>query len=189
MFGIGKMFKTIILIVLFVALACIASYFYNSDQAKQTEIKNNSLFQKGKEIFNVVLGVSGEVANENAKKNLGFGNKIVEKAGIFVKNTDWQGIVDGTKTDEVGDTDEAKNTEIDFKNIAAEATEIVDFIAPTNSMDKENSGFFSKMTTKLKEEWEKIKEEEANNSDNSDFDVETIFNIKTGEENAVVETE
>lgn len=197
MFGLRKALNSIVLAVAFIILASLASYFYSSDQTKQVELKNNSLFQKGKEILSVVLGASGEVANANAEKNLGFGNKMVEMVNSFVKNTDWQGMANRTKTVKEGfsenidnfaveENNDDDNTVFDLKNIAAEATELTDSVAPVLGADKATSGFFSKVTAKLKEELEKIKAEEA---DSFNSEVENIFDIKTGEDDAAPETD
>ncbi len=198
MLGLRKGLKSIVLAVVFIALASLASYFYSSDQARQIEIKDNQLLKKGKELISVVLGASGEIANSSAERNLGFGNKMVDTADDFIKNTDWQGIIDGTKTIKdsvpediagyVANNDNAAdsgNAIDDLKNIAAEATEITDSVAPIVNSENSTSGFFSKVVSKFKEEWERIKAEDAASSVSGG---ENIFGLEKDEEPAAAET-
>lgn len=186
MFGLRKVLGPIVLAAIFFALASLASYFYNSDQAKQADINNNSLFQKGKVVLNVVLNTSGSMADSNVERNTGFSNKMVDTARNFIETTDWRGIISGTKTVKESMPDNiinysvtndttAANTINDVKDIAMEITSSA---APVLDPNNEAPGFFSKLITSLKEEWEKIRDDASY----SNPEAETIFNVKNGEE-------
>lgn len=152
MFGVSKVFSSVILVVIFLALASLAAFLYNSDQAGQAEVINSSLAQKGTDIFNVVLDVSGGVADSNLEKNTGFGDKIVDVASTFIKETDWEGLISGKK------------------KISDSSSDL-----PAIKADDGTPGFFSKLITAIKDEWQKIKEERGY-YDNGEAE---IFNVKT----------
>lgn len=184
MFGLRKTLSTIILAVAFVVLASLASYLYNSDQAKQIKTDNSSLVEKGKDIANVVLDTSGEMADSNVDKNTGFNNfsnKLVEMARNFILTTDWQGIISGQKTVKDGLTEGATSSATSsaiagsaINNVKDIATEITSSAAPVLDLNNEAPGFFSKLITGLKEEWQKIRDEESY----SNPEAEEIFNTK-----------
>lgn len=159
MFGISKTLGLIVLAVVFLTLAGLATFFYNSDQAKQADINNSPLLQKGKAVLSVVLNTSGSVADSNVDRNTGFGNKMVDTARNFIETTDWRGIISGKKIvkESINDTSPA---------------------APVLNPNNEAPGFFSKLITSLKEEWTKMRDD-ASYSDNK---TETIFNVKSGVE-------
>lgn len=147
MFGISKTLGSIVLVVVFLALAGLATFFYNIDKTGQTDVVSNSLAQKGKAVVDVVLNVSGDMADSNLESNTGFGNKMVTTARNFIKDTDWRGLINGTKT---------------------AATPIIN---PNN----EAPGFFSKLITGIKNEWIKIREEASysNNKTEEIFNVKS----------------
>jgi|GEM_PF-1816822 hypothetical protein len=186
MLGLRKTLGPIILVAAFFALASLASYFYSSDQARQADINNSSLLQKGKTVLNVVLNTSGKMADSNVDKNTGFGNKMVDAAKNFIENTDWRGMIGGTKTIKESLPDNiinysatedaaAGNTVNNVKDIAKD---IASSAAPVIDSNNETSGFFSKLITGLKEEFQKMRDDASY----SNPEAETIFDTKNGEE-------
>ena len=186
MLGLRNILKSIVLVVIFVALAALATYFYNSDEARQVEIKNNPLLLKGKEVLSAVFNVSSEIVDVNAEKNLGFGHKMVEKANDVLENTDWQGLINGTKpikesfSKKMTDYSEEENIEIDetiddLRRMVNEEREEADSARLEKSENRKKSGFFSKIITKFKEEWTEIKTEEG--TENFDFNIEDSLTI------------
>jgi len=186
MFGLRKVLSPIILAAAFFALASLASYFYSSDQAKQTDINNSSLLQKGKAVLNVVLNTSGSMADSNVERNTGFGNKMVDTARNFIETTDWRGVISGTKTIKESIPDNIINysatndttTNNTINNVKDIATEITSSAAPVLDPNNEAPGFFSKLINSLKEEFQKMRD----NASYSNPEAETIFNVKNGEE-------
>lgn len=189
MFGIGKTLGSIVLAVVFLALAGLATFFYNIDKTGQTDVVSNSLAQKGKAVVDVVLNVSGDMADSNLESNTGFGNKMVTTARNFITNTDWKGLMSGTKTTSESfsgstvDNTSVNNTMVsspiaDVKDIASEITSAA---APIINPNNEAPGFFSKLITGIKNEWNKIREEASY----SDSGTEKIFDVKSGVEENV----
>lgn len=185
MFGLRKTLSPIILIVVFFALASLASYFYSSDQAKQAEINNSPWLQKGKAVLNIVLNTSSSVADSNVERNIGFGDKLVNDGKNFILSTDWRGIMSETKTtkeftpDKIIDysTIDGLMTNNPIDNVENITIEITNSAVPVFNLNNETSGFFSKLINNLKEEFQKM-QDDVNYSNPK---VETIFNVKNGE--------
>lgn len=183
MFGISKTIGSIILAVVFLALAGLATFFYNLDNTGQADIVSNSLARKGKAAVDVVLIVSGKMADSNLESNTGFGNKMVTTARNFIENTDWKGLINGTKTAKESFSSSTENntsvnnsmvssTIADVKDMSSEITSAA---APIIDPNSEAPGFFSRLITGIKNEWNKIREE-ASYSNNK---TEEIFNVKS----------
>ena len=183
MFGISKTLGSIVLAVVFLALAGLATFFYNLDNTGQADIVSNSLAEKGKAAVDVVLDVSGNMADSNLESNTGFGNKMVTTARKFIENTDWKGLMTGTKTTSESfsgsmvDNTSVNNTMVSspIADVKDMASEITGAAAPIINPNSEAPGFFSRLITGIKNEWNKIREE-ASYSDNK---TEEIFNVKS----------
>jgi hypothetical protein len=92
MLGLRKIIGTILLVVIFLVLASLATFIYNSDQEKKEKVINNELVQEGKSVFQSLFAVSGNLADTNLQKNIGPAKVVVEKVsqsaeatGLWVK--------------------------------------------------------------------------------------------------------
>lgn len=167
MFGLRKVLSPIILAAAFITLASLASYLYNSDQAKQADIENSSVLQKGKAVLGVVLDTSESMADSNVDHSTGFGDKLVDAGRNFILKTDWRGMISGEKTVKDGLSENIINysssssttTDNAINNAKDIAMEITSSAAPVLDSNNEASGFFSKFITSVKAEWEKMRDE------------------------------
>lgn len=89
MFRLGKTISWIFLVVFFVALAAIATTFYEADKEEQAEIKNNQLLKKGRETIDIISDFAGSLAAKRAEEELvGRAGKILKDAQEIASNTD-----------------------------------------------------------------------------------------------------
>ena len=80
MFRIGKTISGILLEVFFVALAAIATTFYEADKDEQAEIKNMSLLKKGGETIDFISNFASSWAAQRTK------SEVTGKANQFLNN-------------------------------------------------------------------------------------------------------
>ncbi len=139
MFGLRKTLGSILLLVIFLALAALATFFYNADQAQKEEITKNELFQKGQETVETLLGASlatsETMADANLQKNIGIGKTMADMIG----KVDWRALLMGPSSDS------ADKTLAETTTVNAESSG-----ASTDSVD---GGFWSNLGGKLKTEW------------------------------------
>ncbi|MFA5131552.1 MAG: hypothetical protein WC467_03970 [Patescibacteria group bacterium] len=139
MFGLRKTVGSVLLLVVFLALATLATFFYNADQAQKEEITKNDLFQKGQATVGTLLGASlatsETMADANLQKNIGLGKTMAD----MIAKVDWQGLLMGSNSDSTG---KASSEEPELN---AEPTE-------SGSVSAEG-GFWSNLGGKIKNEW------------------------------------
>lgn len=80
MFRIGKTISWIFLVVFFIALASIATTFYESDKEEKAEIKNNQLFKKGGEVIETISNFIGSWATQRTE------SELIDRAGQLMEN-------------------------------------------------------------------------------------------------------
>ena len=175
MFGLRKTLGSILLLVIFLALASLATFFYNADQKQKEAITSNNLVQKGGAVLETLIGASETVADANLQKNVGFGKTIAD----YVANTDWQKILLGQTTSTSSDsTTDEEITEEENAIILDNTGENADLrlgdrpdlglaenTIPETNAESSNSekqpGFWSKFVDLVKEEWAASQESEA----------------------------
>lgn len=135
MFGIRKTLGSLLLVVAFLALASLATFFYNTDQERKDEITKSELVQKSEETLGALLGASGSMTEVNVQKNIGLGKTMAD----FIGGIDWRGLLTGTSTETVSvETLSSDENESDaLKN--ADAT----------------SSSWSKFSKQIKDEWQR----------------------------------
>lgn len=84
MFRIGKSLSVIILTIIFLGLAGVASVFYNADKQQQKEMADNELFNKSKSLINITTEVSNSLANNKLSNHLNKESKAVK----FIENSE-----------------------------------------------------------------------------------------------------
>jgi len=145
MFGLRKTLGSIVMVVLFLALASLATFFYNTDQEKQKEIANSDLAQKGQIALGTLMGASESAVDVNLQKNIGPGKTIID----YIRKIDWKTLAQEKKT---GD----ENSDLDFN---PEADSEVKTDSETDSSDS-TPGFWSKFAGLVKKEWSDNQKEE-----------------------------
>jgi len=78
MLGIGKTISWIFLVVFFVALAAIATTFYESDKAEQERMRDNELLKKGQAAIDFATNLSSSLSARHTE------DELVNNAGQFV---------------------------------------------------------------------------------------------------------
>lgn len=91
MLGIRKTLWSILLVVFFMALAALATFYYNTDTKQQEKMSNNDLVKTAKVTIETLLGASEKVGETNAKKNIGFGKVMTD----WINRVEWQRILEG----------------------------------------------------------------------------------------------
>lgn len=140
MFGIRKAISSIILTVIFLALASLAAFFYSSDKTTQSEMTSGLLIQKGKEVLGIVLGYSEKVNDSATEKNTTSGSNADSNANMITG--------DPVINESIGE----------IKDIALEITSSA---SPIINPNNESTGFFLKVIKGIKDEWQRIKEEKS----------------------------
>jgi len=144
MFGLRKTLGSIVIVVLFLALASLAAFFYNTDQEKQKEIANSDLAQKGQIALGALVGASESAVDVNLQKNIGPGKTIID----YISKIDWKTLMQGTKTEEGW-----SNSGSDTNSEASPEAESE--VNPDNT-----SGFWSKFAGLVEKEWFENQKEE-----------------------------
>ena len=89
MLRIGKTISWIFLVVFFVALAAIATTFYEADKDEQAEIKDNQLLKKGRETIDTISNLAGSWAAKRTEEELlGRGEKLLKDIQEISSSTD-----------------------------------------------------------------------------------------------------
>lgn len=160
MFGLRKTIGSVILAVVFLALASLATFFYNADQKQKEDLTNNNLIKASGEALGTIVGVSETVSDVNLQKNIGFGKTIAD----YASRVDWKGLISGTGA-AIGIT----NTKISPETeINQEVTTNQENNFETDALDTginkltaiieentttEKTGFWSKLSSLAKKEW------------------------------------
>lgn len=177
MFGIRKTLGSLFLVVAFLALASLATFFYNTDQEKKDEITDSELVQKGEETLGALLGASETMTEVNVQKNIGLGKTMAD----FIGRINWRGLLLGTSTEPVLDGQVNPEGEDD---------------SATPENPEATSSSWSKFSSQIKEEWDRGREggslafgEEINEFDQEPFvyqktelGAEIIITAKSGSE-------
>jgi len=139
MFGLRKTLGSLFLVVVFLALASLATFFYNTDQENKDKIVDNEFVQKSEETIGTLLGVSEKMTEVNVEKNIGVGKTMAD----FIARVNWRGLLMGTSTESV--IDEQADLEAGSE------------VAMPNDSELED-GSWSKFSDQIKEEWERGRE-------------------------------
>lgn len=78
MLGLRRTIGTILLVVVFLVLASLATLIYNSDQEKKEETNNGEWMEKGKDLWQSLFNASGNLADVNLQKNIGPAKIVAE---------------------------------------------------------------------------------------------------------------
>lgn len=154
MFGLRKTIGSIILVVVFLALASLATFFYNADQKQKEELTNNNLIKTSGKALGTIVGVSETVSDVNLQKNISFGRMIAD----YASRVDWKGLISGTGA-AIGVTNTQSNQEVDAnqeKNFETDAldtgiNELTTFVEEKTATEK--TDFWSKLSALAKKEW------------------------------------
>jgi len=172
MFGLRKTLGSIIMVVLFLALASLAAFFYNLDQDKQEEIANSDLAQKGQVALGTLMGVSESAVDVNLQKNIGPGKTIID----YIRKINWKTLMQEKKTgDESSNSDSNLNSEMDSE---------------ANS-DNSTPGFWSKFAGLVQKEWSDNQTEENTQTETEeappvDQNEQKLFNYQKTETGAEI---
>jgi len=182
------------MVVLFLALASIAAFFYNTDQKKQEEIANSDLAQRSQIALGALVGASESIVDVNLQKNVGPGKTIMD----YIRKIDWKSLAQGTT---------AKEKDVDSLDGGSSYSEETGSNSEFSSEDDPEAdsnnnvpGFWSKFAGLVKKEWSDNQKEEnaqpeteeeptANQSEHNFFDyqktengAEIIFKAKSGQD-------
>lgn len=141
MFGLGKTLKSLVLVVAFLVLAALATFFYNADQEQKKQLVDNPLVSKGGQTLGALVNVSEKMTEVNVEKNIGMGKKMADLIGRI----DWRAILIGTSTEELGDNSAVNNS-------SGEGG------APENLEQDSEVSFWNKIAGQIKTEWQKDQE-------------------------------
>ncbi len=150
MFGLRKTIGSILMVVVFLALASLAAFFYNTDQKQKEEVANNDLIKKGKIVLGTLVGVSETAADVNLQKNIGVGKTIADYAG----RVDWKGLIQGTGA--VITDSSTQETNLDDLNSDFGANQEAgqkENLAASASENANSTGFWSRFSALIKKEW------------------------------------
>lgn len=155
MFGLRKTLFSLAMVVIFLVLASFATVFYNADQEQKNELVNNNLVQKGGEAFGTIVGVSEKMTEVNVQKNIGLGKTMAD----FIRRIDWQWLLTGTSTKEVETiNNDIENNDVSSDMINTDEQSFDEFGQDEVSVSAEDNGFWAKLKTSAKEEWENSRE-------------------------------
>ncbi len=153
MFGLRKTLGSLLMVVAFLVLAALATFFYNADQEQKNELVNNNLVKKSGETLGALVGVSEKMTEVNVQKNIG-----MEKAlAGFVGRVDWQALLTGTSTKPLNnEVENVENGEINNNETGTITTNPEESVTNT-----EGGNFWTKMRTAVADEWQKGREVET----------------------------
>lgn len=155
MFGLRKTLGSLAMVVAFLVLASFATVFYNADQEQKNELVNNNLVQKGGEAIGTIVGVSEKMTEVNVQKNIGLGKTMAD----FIGRIDWQWLLMGTSTKEIETiNNDIENNDVSSDMINADEQSFDEFEQDEVSASVEDNGFWAKLKTSAKEEWENSRE-------------------------------
>jgi hypothetical protein len=140
MFGLRKTLGSVIVVVLFLALASLATFFYNTDQKKQEEIANSDLAQRGQIALGALVGASESIVDVNLQKNVGPGKTMID----YIRKIDWKSLAQGTTIEEK-DIDPSDGDSGDLEETDA---------------NNDTPGFWAKFADLVKKEWSDNQKEE-----------------------------
>ncbi len=128
MFGLRKTLGSIIMVVLFLALASLAAFLYSSDQEKQGETANSDLAQKSRMALGALVGAPESTIIDHIRK------------------IDWESLIQGT-----GSEKESSSSELEFNSETSSDA----YLEPNPEFDSgnDNRGFWSKLVDLVKKEW------------------------------------
>lgn len=158
MFGLRKTLFSLAMVVIFLVLASFATVFYNADQEQKNELVNNNLVQKSGETLGVIVGVSEKMTEVNVQKNIGLGKTMAD----FIGRIDWQWLLMGTSTKEVESTNNGiENSDVNSDMTVSDEQSFDEFAPDNVSAPAEDNGFWAKLKTSAKEEWENSQTEDT----------------------------
>jgi hypothetical protein len=200
MFGLRKTIGSILMVVIFLALASLATFFYNTDQKQKEAITNNALIQKGGAVLGTLVGASEVVADANLQKNVGFGKTMAD----YIAKINWQKLFQGEKpdysndssTEEVPIEDNAivldntgENADMslgDRPDLASGEASSQEAGAETENDNKQDS-FWARFVALVKKEWADSQNPEANLNEDTKVEETGTEDEQTATETAVNE--
>lgn len=165
MFNLRRLLSTVVIVIVFLALASFSAVTFNGSQASEAIQNESPIYQKAKVAWSYLFLAAKSLAEINLNKNIGYGQKIKDEAESQLSQVDFNSLLEtATSSEDISENTDSSvptdNLEVDSEiNQEGEAIVMTDDAITSTSTKK--TGFWANLATRIKKEWNSTSTEEV----------------------------